>query len=55
MKIWVGNEQRSWIQDKYLIFDDSFEHEVFHNGTKDRIVLIVDLSNPQLLTNEIKI
>ena len=55
VKIRVGNEQRSWFQDKCLIFDDSFEHEVFHNGTKDRIVLIVDLWHPQLSTNEIKI
>ena len=29
-------------------FDDSFEHSVWHNGTKERAVLIVDLTHPEL-------
>ena len=30
------------------MFDDSFEHEVWHHGEADRIVLIVDFIHPQL-------
>ncbi len=48
VKIRVGNETRSWEEGKCIIFDDSFEHEVNHNGTKDRIVFIVDLWHPQI-------
>ena len=35
----VANETRGWTQGKVIVFDDSFEHEVWHNGTKDRYVL----------------
>ena len=36
----VGNETRAWVEGgESLIFDDSFEHEVWHNGTEDRYVL----------------
>ena len=55
VKIRVGDEKRSWIQDKCIIFDDSFEHEVFHDGSKDRITLIVDLWHPELSSEDIKI
>ena len=36
----VGEETRSWKEGEWLIFDDSFEHEVWHNGTSVRLVLI---------------
>jgi len=55
VKIRVGNEKRPWIQDKVIIFDDSFEHEAFHKGTKDRVVLIIDLWHPRLSKNDIAI
>lgn len=35
-----------------LIFDDSFEHEVWHNGTSVRLVLIVDVWHPDLTDDE---
>jgi aspartate beta-hydroxylase len=44
----VVNETRSWIEGDWLIFDDSFEHEVWHNGTSIRLVLIVDVWHPDL-------
>lgn len=44
----VHNETRTWHEGKVFIFDDSFEHEVWHNGTGTRIVLIVDLWHPEL-------
>ncbi|XP_050362389.1 aspartyl/asparaginyl beta-hydroxylase isoform X4 [Nymphalis io] len=48
----VHNETRQWQIGKTFIFDDSFEHEVWHNGTGTRIVLIVDLWHPDLTAAE---
>lgn len=48
----VGEEIRSWKEGKLLIFDDSFEHEVWHNGTATRLVLIVDIWHPELTKEE---
>ena len=39
---------RAWKQGECLVFDDSFEHEVFHDGNADRIVLICDCWHPQV-------
>ncbi|XP_072945078.1 uncharacterized protein Asph isoform X2 [Epargyreus clarus] len=44
----VGHETRQWEVGKVLMFDDSFEHEVWHNGTATRLVLIVDVWHPAL-------
>ncbi|XP_055603716.1 dentin sialophosphoprotein isoform X2 [Uranotaenia lowii] len=44
----VAEETRSWENGQWLIFDDSFEHEVWHNGTATRLVLIVDFWHPDL-------
>jgi aspartate beta-hydroxylase len=43
---------RSWQEGEWLIFDDSFEHEVHHNGTNTRLVLIVDVWHPDLTVKE---
>lgn len=45
---------RSWEEGKLFIFDDSFEHEVWHNGTEFRLVLIVDVWHPELTIQEWK-
>jgi hypothetical protein len=29
-----SGEQRQWKQGEVIVFDDSFEHEVWHNGTR---------------------
>ncbi|XP_014256088.1 aspartyl/asparaginyl beta-hydroxylase isoform X5 [Cimex lectularius] len=44
----VADEIKSWEEGKVFIFDDSFEHEVWHNGTSHRLVLIVDVWHPEL-------
>ncbi|KRF80292.1 uncharacterized protein Dvir_GJ22287, isoform G [Drosophila virilis] len=44
----VAEHQRTWQEGDLFIFDDSFEHEVWHNGTQLRLVLIVDLWHPDL-------
>ena len=48
----VGNVTRSWTEGKVLVFDDSFEHEVWHDGDSYRLVLIVDLWHPELTVEE---
>lgn len=54
-RIRVGTKWHSWEQGKAFGFDDSFEHEVIHEGVKDRVVLIVDTWNPDLTKEEIAI
>ncbi|XP_054741160.1 protein starmaker isoform X2 [Anastrepha obliqua] len=44
----VAEEERTWTEGQILIFDDSFEHEVWHNGSSFRLVLIVDVWHPDL-------
>ncbi|XP_075970988.1 aspartyl beta-hydroxylase isoform X2 [Anticarsia gemmatalis] len=48
----VDQETRQWQIGKVLMFDDSFEHEVWHNGTGTRLVLIVDVWHPALTAAE---
>lgn len=43
---------RTWEDGKILIFDDSYEHEVWHNGTSVRVVFIVDVWHPDLSEEE---
>ena len=39
---------------KPYVFDDSFEHEAWHDGSKTRVILIVDFWHPDLTNDEIK-
>ncbi|KAJ8923777.1 hypothetical protein NQ315_010359 [Exocentrus adspersus] len=48
----VADETRSWKEGEMFVFDDSFEHEVWHNGTELRLVLIVDVWHPELTAAE---
>jgi len=51
--ITVDLEERQWHDGKPIIFDDSYLHEVSHNGLKgDRIVLILDLWHPEVTAME---
>lgn len=45
---------RTWTEGKIMVFDDSFEHEVWHNGTTYRLILIVDVWHPDLTAHEKK-
>jgi aspartate beta-hydroxylase len=47
-KIRSGAEWRTWRRGQCLILDDSFEHEVIHDGETRRVVLIVDCWHPDL-------
>ena len=49
----VGEERRTWQEGKCLFFDDSFDHEVRHEGNETRYVLILDIWHPDLTGVEI--
>ena len=44
----VAEETRAWKEGAALLFDDSFEHEVWNNGSYPRLVFIVDAWHPDL-------
>ena len=44
----VADRMMGWEEGKVLIFDDSYEHEVWHNGTETRLILIVDVWHPDI-------
>ena len=52
-RIRVGSETREWTEGKCLIFDDSFEHEVWHSGDTPSTVLILDVWHPDLTEAEV--
>ncbi|EDQ86738.1 uncharacterized protein MONBRDRAFT_33739 [Monosiga brevicollis MX1] len=44
----VANESRAWANGELLLFDDSFEHEVWNNASQPRVILIFDVWHPDL-------
>ena len=54
LKIRVAQQTRTWEEGKFIIFDDSFEHEVWHDGNEFRLVLIVDFWHPELTEQQRK-
>eukprot|EP00929_Paragymnodinium_shiwhaense_P076452 TRINITY_DN39313_c0_g1_i2.p1 TRINITY_DN39313_c0_g1~~TRINITY_DN39313_c0_g1_i2.p1 ORF type:complete len:280 (+),score=25.47 TRINITY_DN39313_c0_g1_i2:84-842(+) len=44
----TGETTRCWNEGRCLIFDDSWEHEVWNNGTADRVVLLINFWHPDL-------
>ena len=52
----VGNgPARPWVEGEVLLFDDSFEHEVWNDTEAARLVLIIDLWHPLLETDQERI
>ncbi|XP_024255642.1 aspartyl/asparaginyl beta-hydroxylase-like isoform X7 [Oncorhynchus tshawytscha] len=47
-KIRCTNDTRAWEEGKVLIFDDSFEHEVWQDADSYRLIFIVDVWHPEL-------
>src|ERR1700680_3094287 len=45
-RIRVGEEIRHWEQGKSMIFDDTFNHEVWNDTEETRVVLFVDVLRP---------
>lgn len=50
----VGDETVQLEQDKCIIFDDSFNHEAWHDGKQTRVNLILDFWHPELTDAELK-
>uniref|UniRef100_A0A3Q2YPU9 Aspartate beta-hydroxylase n=1 Tax=Hippocampus comes TaxID=109280 RepID=A0A3Q2YPU9_HIPCM len=47
-RIRCTDQTREWEEGKVLIFDDSFEHEVWQDADTFRLIFIVDVWHPQL-------
>ena len=45
-RIRVGEEIRHWEQGKSLIFDDTYDHEVWNDTDETRVILFVDVIRP---------
>lgn len=50
----VGTINTFWERGKILLFEDSFEHEVWNRGSGRRIILIFDIWHPDLKPLEIE-
>jgi beta-hydroxylase len=46
VRIRIGNNFRNWSEGKALIFDDTFNHEVWNDTDGYRVVLFVDFTRP---------
>ena len=51
----VGSEERTWQEGKVLVFDDSFEHEVWNHSDHVRIVLFTNFWHPCFSEREIQV
>ncbi|XP_054840887.1 aspartyl/asparaginyl beta-hydroxylase isoform X2 [Eublepharis macularius] len=51
-RIRCAEETRSWEEGKVLIFDDSFEHEVWQDADAYRLIFIVDVWHPELTAQQ---
>lgn len=49
----IADETRAWKVGKCFVFDDTFEHEVVHDGQDERVVLLLDVWHPDLSKAEI--
>jgi len=48
----VGNETREWVEGETWVFDDTIEHEAWNNSGKNRYVLIFDIEQPAMTSEE---
>ena len=51
----VGRDERTWQEGKLLVFDDSFEHEVWNHSDFVRIVLFINFWHPCFAPEEIPV
>jgi aspartate beta-hydroxylase len=49
----VGSNVVSWQEGRCLVFDDSFEHEVWNKSDRERDVLLIQLWHPDLTEAEV--
>lgn len=48
----VGSETRTWQAGRAWVFDDTIEHEAWNDSAEPRAILIFDIWNPYLTTQE---
>ena len=44
----IGETQMKWQEGEIMIFDDSFEHEVWNLSSEERMILLLDIFHPDL-------
>jgi tetratricopeptide (TPR) repeat protein len=49
----VGGVESGWQEGRCIVFDDSFPHEVWNDGDRRRLVLVLDLWHPDLADDEV--
>ncbi len=49
----VGEQTQGWVEDKPLIFDDSFDHSAWNKSSETRVVLIFEAWRPDMTKGEI--
>jgi ornithine lipid ester-linked acyl 2-hydroxylase len=42
----VRDNTRSWQEGKYLVFDDTWEHEAWNKSDRTRVILLLDFKAP---------
>ena len=50
----IGDKEVAWKEGEIMVFDDSFEHEVWNNGTEERTIFILDIFHPDLTDSQKK-
>ncbi|WP_224242173.1 aspartyl/asparaginyl beta-hydroxylase domain-containing protein [Hyalangium gracile] len=49
----VADEVRTWEEGKCLLFDDTYEHEVWNRSERLRVILLLDVWHPDLTQIEV--
>ena len=49
----VGLERRAWTPGRCIVFDTSYEHEVWNDSDQDRVVFLFDFLHPDLTETEL--
>merc|ERR1712187_167366 len=55
VEIRVGDQRRPMCDGQVMIFDDTYQHEVWHRGPDVRVNLMMDIYHPDLTDGECKI
>jgi len=45
----VRNEEKSWIEGKWLVFMDAYTHEAFNNSYQKRIIMVIDVLRDEFI------
>jgi Aspartyl/Asparaginyl beta-hydroxylase len=48
----VGGIQQPWLESKCLVLDDAFVHHVWNDTASDRVILLVDVWHPDIVSQE---